>query len=169
GDGPRAHPGGPAERGVGAAARHRADHVVQRAELTPASHPMRFLESLLTNLSTLGGLWPLWLPLLAGGAAIYLLLPRPRTHPVAWGALAGAAALLLAGGLLVQAGSVWQETVLFYFFSAVAVAAAALLVTQQNPARAALSFALVVLAVCGLFLLLAGAFPSAAARIVLAP
>jgi NADH-quinone oxidoreductase subunit J len=49
-----------------------------------------------------------------------------------------------------------------------AVVAGALLVTQENPARAALSFALVVLSTCGLFLLLAAPFLMAATIIVYA-
>ena len=43
-----------------------------------------------------------------------------------------------------------------------------MLITQQNPARAALSFALVVLSTCGLFLLLAAPFLMAATIIVYA-
>ena len=43
-----------------------------------------------------------------------------------------------------------------------------LLVTQRNPARAALSFALVVLSTCGLFLLLAAPFLTAATTIIYA-
>src|SRR5207249_3639598 len=60
------------------------------------------------------------------------------------------------------------EPVLFLIFSIIAVAAGALLVTQHNPARAALSFTLVVLATCGLFLLLAAPFLFAATIIVYA-
>ena len=43
-----------------------------------------------------------------------------------------------------------------------------MLVTQQNPARAALSFALVVLSTCGLFLLLAAPFLMAATIVIYA-
>src|SRR5262249_28020480 len=77
-------------------------------------------------------------------------------------------ALALVGALLVQYGQVWPETLSFYCFSALAVAGGALLVTQQSPARAALSFVLVVLATCGLFLLLAAPFLMAATIIVYA-
>ena len=55
-------------------------------------------------------LWPLWLPLLVGAVAIFLLLPRPKAPPQLWGALAGVAALLLGGGLLVRAGEFSPET-----------------------------------------------------------
>jgi NADH-quinone oxidoreductase subunit J len=116
--------------------------------------------------------WGIVLPLLLGAAAVFLLLPRPRAFPVLWGALLGIAALLVAGFTLVRAGLLTEETapeaVLFYAFSAVALFSGALLVTQRNPARAALSFALVVLSTCGLFLLLAAPFLMAATIVVYA-
>jgi NADH-quinone oxidoreductase subunit J len=104
----------------------------------------------------------LLLALVAGAGAIYLLLPRPRPYPSVWGAAAGAIALLLAGVFIVRANVVEPETLLFYVFSGAAVISGALLVTQHRPARAALSFALVVLSVSGLFLLLAAPFLAAA-------
>jgi NADH:ubiquinone oxidoreductase subunit 6 (subunit J) len=119
-------------------------------------------------LAGLAAQWPLWLPLVAGALAVYWLLPRPRAYPAIWGITAAALALLLAGGLLVQTGTIWQETLLFYIFSGITLVAGGLLVTQQNPARAALSFALVILATCGLFLLLAAPFLMAATIIIYA-
>ncbi len=110
----------------------------------------------------------LWLPLVVGALAVYWLLPRPRAYPVIWGIAAGVLALLLGGACLVHLGIVWQENLLFFLFSGIAVAAGGLLVTQRNPARAALSFALVILATCGLFLLLAAPFLMAATIIVYA-
>jgi NADH:ubiquinone oxidoreductase subunit 6 (subunit J) len=112
--------------------------------------------------------WPIALPLLAGGAAIYLLLPRPRAYPVLLGAGLGLVALVLAGVLLTRSGFVSVETILFWSFSAIGILSGALLVTQHNPARAALSFALVVLSTCGLFLLLAAPFLMAATTIIYA-
>ncbi|HEY7428756.1 MAG TPA: NADH-quinone oxidoreductase subunit J [Gemmataceae bacterium] len=112
--------------------------------------------------------WPIGLPLLTGGAAIYLLLPRPRAYPVLWGAGLGLIALVLAGVLLTRSGVVSPETILFWSFSAVGILSGALLVTQHNPARAALSFTLVVLSTCGLFLLLAAPFLMAATVIIYA-
>jgi NADH-quinone oxidoreductase subunit J len=112
--------------------------------------------------------WLFVLPLLAGAAAVYLLLPRPRAYPALLGALIGAAAVGLAGWLIVGLGALTPETFLFYVFSATAVGFGALLVTQRNPARAALSFALVVLSTCGLFLLLAAPFLMAATIIIYA-
>jgi NADH:ubiquinone oxidoreductase subunit 6 (subunit J) len=108
------------------------------------------------------------LPLLAGAAAIYLLLPRPRRRPWLHGAAVGLLALLLAGVFLVPPSAAAPETILFYAFSFLAVVSGALLVTQRNPARAALSFALVVLSTCGLFLLLAAPFLMAATVIIYA-
>src|SRR5580698_7743757 len=89
-------------------------------------------------------------PVLAGGVAVFLLLPRPNPFPRLWGAGAAALALLLTGILLVHTSLSRAETVLFYAFSAIAVLAGGSLVTQRNPAYAALSFALVVLSTCGL-------------------
>jgi NADH:ubiquinone oxidoreductase subunit 6 (subunit J) len=115
-----------------------------------------------------GALWRILLPAAAGAAAVYLLLPRPRPLPASRGLAAGLLALVLAAVLLVPAGAASAEAVLFYAFSAIAVFAGGLLVTQRNPARAALSFALVVLASCGLFLLLAAPFLMAATIIIYA-
>jgi len=123
---------------------------------------------LLSAVATPAEWWPVALPLLSGGAAIYLLLPRPRAYPVLWGSALGVLALVLAGILLTRSGTVTPETILFWSFSAIGIASGALLVTQHNPARAALSFALVVLSTSGLFLLLAAPFLMAATIIIYA-
>src|SRR4051794_24436533 len=112
--------------------------------------------------------WPLWLPLLAGAASVYLLLPRPRPYPGWMGGLAGLAAIVLAGLFLLKPLGLSPETALFYCFAALAVASGGLLATQRDPARAALSFTLVVLSTCGLFLLLAAPFLMAATIIIYA-
>ncbi len=111
---------------------------------------------------------PITLVCLLGMLALFVLLPRPRNYPWLFGAFCAALALLLAGLLLVRAGAVTPETVLFYAFSLASLVSGGLLVTQSNPARAALSFALVVLSTCGLFLLLAAPFLMAATIIVYA-
>ncbi len=108
------------------------------------------------------------LPLLAGAAAIYFLLPRPQGRQLFYGAVLGILALALAGVLIVNVGGASVETVLFYIFSGLAVVSGTLLITQQNPARAALSFTLVILSVCGLFLLLAAPFLMVATIIIYA-
>jgi NADH:ubiquinone oxidoreductase subunit 6 (subunit J) len=113
-------------------------------------------------------LWPIALPVLAGFAAVYLLLPRPRSYPVLLGSAAALLALVLAGGYLIGRTGASVETVLFYVFSATAVVSGGLLITQRQPGRAALSFALVVLSTCGLFLLQAAPFLMAATIIIYA-
>jgi NADH-quinone oxidoreductase subunit J len=113
-------------------------------------------------------LWPLLPPLVAGAVAVYFLLPRPRPLPPLRGVLLGLLAVVLGGVFVVPTHVLSAETVLFYAFSAIALVAGGLLVTQANPARAALSFALVVLATCGLFLLLAAPFLMAATIIIYA-
>lgn len=123
---------------------------------------------LFSAVSTSAEWWPIVLPLLAGAAAIYLLLPRPQAYPAQWGAVLGLLALVLAGVLLTRSRVFSPETILFWAFSALAIIAGAVLVTQHNPARAALAFALVVLCTCGLFLLLAAPFLMAATIIVYA-
>src|SRR5262245_53289398 len=97
--------------------------------------------------------WSITLVTVLGIAAIYLLLPRPRAYPRWWGGTAAALAVLAVGAFIVRVPAVTVEAILFYLFAAVAVVAGGLLVTQKNPARAALSFALVVLSTCGLFLI----------------
>jgi NADH:ubiquinone oxidoreductase subunit 6 (subunit J) len=106
-------------------------------------------------------------PAALGLAAVYVLLPRPGRRPVLVGAVLGVLALVATGVLLVAAAPP-VELILFYIFSAIAIIAGVLLITQRNPARAALSFALVVLSTCGLFLLLAAPFLMAATIIIYA-
>src|SRR6266849_6918991 len=108
------------------------------------------------------------LPVILGLIGVYLLLPRIRPYPTIWGAAASGLALLLAGFTLIRAGMTAPENLLFYCFSAIAIVAGTLLITQRNPVHAALSFALVVLSTCGLFLLQAAPFLMAATIIVYA-
>jgi NADH:ubiquinone oxidoreductase subunit 6 (subunit J) len=105
-----------------------------------------------------------------GFLGVFLLLPRPRGYPVWWGACLCGAAVVVAGGMLVNARAFhdWVEALLFYAFAAVAVVGAVMLISQRNPVHAALSFALVVLSTCGLFLLQAAPFLMAATIIVYA-
>jgi NADH:ubiquinone oxidoreductase subunit 6 (subunit J) len=77
-------------------------------------------------------------------------------------------ALVLAGIFWIGGGLTSPETLLFYGFSGIAIVSGGLLLTQHNPVHAALSFALVVLSTCGLFLLQAAPFLMAATAIVYA-
>jgi NADH-quinone oxidoreductase subunit J len=112
--------------------------------------------------------WPLLLPVVLGFLAVYWLLPRVRRDWMVPGALAGAAALGFGGWLLIHREFATVEGVLFYAFSGIAIVGAGLMLAQHNPVRAALSFALVVLSTCGLFLLLAAPFLMAATIIIYA-
>jgi NADH:ubiquinone oxidoreductase subunit 6 (subunit J) len=112
--------------------------------------------------------WPILLPAGLGCGALCWLLPRPRAYPPLLGALAAALALVLAGTLLVHIAAVSLAAVLFYAFSGIVVTAGGLLLTQKQPARAALSFALVVLSTGGLFLLQGAPFLMAATVIIYA-
>jgi NADH:ubiquinone oxidoreductase subunit 6 (subunit J) len=112
--------------------------------------------------------WIILLPTVLGFLAVYLLLPQVRRSHVAWGAAVGALALILAGVLLVHRTGIAAETFLFYCFASIAVVGGVLLVTQSNPVYAALSFALVVISSCGLFLLNGAPFLTAATIIIYA-
>jgi NADH:ubiquinone oxidoreductase subunit 6 (subunit J) len=112
--------------------------------------------------------WPVLLPVALGLAAVYLLLPRVRRYPPLWGGVLAGLALTAGGWLLIRTETALPETVLFYSFSGIAVAAGGLLITLRNPVHAALSFALVVLSSCGLFLLRAAPFLMAATVIIYA-
>jgi len=113
--------------------------------------------------------WFTLLPLAVAAVALYLLLPKPKRRPVVAGAILGLIAVALGGVLLLSPGrGPLPERVLFYCFSGLAILGAAAMLTQSNPARSAISFALVVMNVCGLFLLLGAPFLMAAAIIIYA-
>jgi NADH:ubiquinone oxidoreductase subunit 6 (subunit J) len=99
---------------------------------------------------------------------VYLLLPRPQPYPVLWGASAGGLALFLVLVSLIRWGPFSVENLLFFLFAASSLGFGTLLVTQHDPARAALSFAMVVLSTCGLYLLQAAPFLMAATIIIYA-
>ena len=116
--------------------------------------------------------WTVLLPVVAGGLAIWYLLPGTRRRSLAVGVLLGVLALAGVGAFLFR-GLGHQlpqtvEAVLFFGFSGLAIAFAGLMITGRNPARSALSFAMVVLSTCGLFLLLAAPFLMATTIIVYA-
>ena len=100
--------------------------------------------------------------LLAGFVGVVFLLPRAKKLPIFLGALAGTFAIILTGLWLIQfqgdSLDAKIEMVLFYAFSGMAILSGGIMITQTKPVRAALSFAMVVLSTCGLFLLQAAPF-----------
>jgi len=116
--------------------------------------------------------WALLAPILIGFLAVWYLLPTPRRRPIYGGlfllvlALAGFAIFLWGGFGRDVPFSV--ESVLFGAFALMAILFGILMIVQRNPARAAICFALVILNVCGLFLLLAAPFLMAATIIIYA-
>ena len=116
--------------------------------------------------------WTVLLPVVAGGLAVWYLLPAAKQRPLTYALLLGLAALAgLAGFFLRGFGDRIPETVeagLFFGFSGVAIVFAVLMITSRNPARSALAFAVVVLSTCGLFLLLAAPFLAAATIVIYA-
>src|ERR1700733_11802676 len=112
--------------------------------------------------------WFILLPTVLGFLAVYWLLPNVRRSRLTWGAAAGGLALVLAGVLLMHGTGIWVETLLFYSFATIAVLGGVLLITHHNPVYAALSFAMVVLSSCGLFLLNGGPFLTVATIVVYA-
>ncbi len=125
------------------------------------------------------------LALLFGLVSVYLLLPKVRERSaferglrgvlsaidrnrLKIGVPAGVIALALAGASVLAGDVRSAESILFYLFSAAAIVGGALLITQRNPARAAVSFVLVVLSTCGLFLILGAPFIAAGTAIIYA-
>lgn len=112
--------------------------------------------------------WPVWATAGLGAVGIYGLLPRVSRSTPIWAGLAAATAVVLAGIWLIRYQGAAPEKLLFYSFSALAILGALFMLSQKNPVHAALAFALVVLSVCGLFLLLAAPFLMAATIIIYA-
>jgi NADH-quinone oxidoreductase subunit J len=102
-----------------------------------------------------------------GFVALYLLLPREYRFWRPVGIAFGVVALGVLGFLFGSPG-LTLNGVLFYLFAGVAIAAAAATVTFPNPIYSALSFALVVLSVSGLFMLRGAMFLAATTVIIYA-
>ncbi len=112
--------------------------------------------------------WLLLLPPILGFFGIYALLPRARQTRAIWGGLLAAAGLVTGGMFLVHSEVVLVERMLFCAFACIALTAGVMMISQKNPVHAAMSFAMVVLSTCGLFLLQAAPFLMAATIIIYA-
>lgn len=112
--------------------------------------------------------WLLVLPMVLGAFAVARLMPKGEPRSSLLGRLLGVATVGMIGGMLLQPTGALLNDVLFFVFAAVAVLAAGLMITHRNPAYSALWFAIVTLAVCGLFLLQSAPFLASATVIVYA-
>ena len=112
--------------------------------------------------------WVLVLPLVLGAVAVAWLMPKGASRPSWLARLLGLAALGIIGGTWLKPTDDVLPDVLFSLFAGVAVVAAVLMITNRNPAYSALWFAVVTLAVCGLFLLQSAPFLASATVIVYA-
>ena len=116
--------------------------------------------------------WAVLFPVVMGFLAVWYLMPVPRRRSLVYGTLGIVAAVVGFGTFLLEGlgGNLPcnAETFLFFSFSLQAFTFAILMIVQRNPARSALFFAVVVLSVCGLFLLLAAPFLMAATIIIYA-
>lgn len=126
---------------------------------------------MLSLLRFLADAWLLLLPLALGFVALWALMPPARQGKVFASTVLGLFALVLAGFVLPQATGVRTPLafdVLFWLFAGLAVGGGATMIVQRNPVYAALWFAVVVLSVCGLFLLHSAPFLAAATIIIYA-
>jgi NADH-quinone oxidoreductase subunit J len=101
-------------------------------------------------------------------AGICVLMPRAGTRSRSLGLLLALAGVGVALWTLPGPTGLMAHTVLFWLFGSSAIVCAILMITSRNPVYAALWFALVTLATCGLFLLQSAAFLAAATIIVYA-
>jgi NADH-quinone oxidoreductase subunit J len=106
------------------------------------------------------------LALIASG--VWCLMPRAARLPKLVGLILAICGAGLLASRLNPAGGHVVQTMLFSTFSGVAILAAILMITDRNPVYSALWFAIVTLAVCGLFLLQSAPFLAAATVIVYA-
>jgi NADH-quinone oxidoreductase subunit J len=116
--------------------------------------------------------WVVLAPVVTGFLAVWYLLPTPRRRSLANGVVVAVVAVLGFATFLFHGYGddlpFNPESFLFSAFSLLAFTFAILMIAQRNPARAAVFFAVVVLNVCGLFLLLAAPFLMAATIIIYA-
>ena len=95
-------------------------------------------------------------------------MPRLGGYPPLWGAVAPASALACVAVFLARAEARVGRTSCSTLSAGLAIAAGGLMITLRNPVHSALSFAMVVLGTCGLFLLQAAPFLMAATIIIYA-
>ncbi len=112
--------------------------------------------------------WLLVLPMVLGSISVAGLMPQGAPRGAWMARLLGLASLGMVGGMILQPTGETLTDVLFYLFAGAAIVAAVLMITNRNPAYSALWFALVTLAVCGLFLLQSAPFLASATVIVYA-
>lgn len=112
--------------------------------------------------------WLLVLPMVLGAIAVARLMPKGEPRSLLLARLLGLTAVGLIGGTLLQPSGAVLDDILFFLFAGVAVLSASLMITNRNPAYSALWFAIVTLAVCGLFLLQSAPFLASATVIVYA-
>ena len=110
----------------------------------------------------------LLIPLGLGWLAIWLMMPADKHRSRILGGLVGLAAVSMMQYLLLPPAGDFVRNGLFFLFAGSAVLAAALMITDRNPVYSALWFAVVTLAVCGLFLLNSAPFLAASTIIVYA-
>ncbi len=110
----------------------------------------------------------LLIPLGLGWLAVWWLMPTVKQRPRILGGLVALAAVLMMQMMLLPPAGDLVRNILFFVFAASAVMSAGLMITDRNPVFSALWFALVTLAVCGLFLLNSAPFLAAATIIVYA-
>jgi len=112
--------------------------------------------------------WRIIVPVALGALAMWMLLPRDGKRSWVLGSLCGLVALVTTIGTFRPVIDDWAMDLLFYAFAGGAVLSGVMMITDRNPIYAALWFALVTLSTCGLFLLNAAPFLSAATIVVYA-
>ncbi len=111
---------------------------------------------------------PLLAPIALGILAVWMLLPREGHRAWVIAGLCGVSALLwLTRNFLPPVDNIVQSG-MFYLFAGGAIVSGTMMITEKNPVYAALWFAVVTLSTCGLFLLNAAPFLSAATVVVYA-
>ncbi len=111
---------------------------------------------------------PLLAPIALGIIAVWMLLPREGSRPWVIAGLCGVSALLWLTKNFLPPTDHLVETGMLYLFGGGAVISGVMMITERNPVFAALWFAMVTLCTCGLFLINAAPFLSAATVVVYA-